>query len=168
MKFFIACTIFVIHFFYFTLLLLFIFKSPEIYPISSLTQKSREEIEEMGLNYEDVNQKSIAKSKYIMGDYKAKQDHVMFLSFMTLIVNLCVNLILFFRKSYIILPIVTSSSVSMLPYLSIWFFPNVFSEKFLYDLYIISEYDIFKKSAFLVSVILTELIVILFSRWYKI
>lgn len=166
MKFLIAITLYFIYSNFFFLLLVLTLGIPKIFLVQDLINKGSAYSQEIGFNYTEI---IATTDKYItkLPD-QTQQESIIILSFSIFMILTIINIIIFFRKSYLILPILTSSIIALSFFLSIWYFPSILPKEILFEINNIHNLEIKTKFLIISPFILTKILLIIFSYWYKI
>lgn len=166
MKFFIAKTIYIIYACFFSLLLLMTLGVPETYAVQDLMEKGPDYTETKGLKYNEI---ITLKEKYVIKEPTETQKYsILILSFTIFFILSAINIILFFRKSYVIIPILTSSITVLCLYILIWLIPNIFNSQITFYLNKLNKLDLNSKLLVLLPFFIIKVFLISFSNWYKI
>lgn len=166
MKFFIAITLYFIYLNFVFLSLVVTLGIPKIYLVQDLINKGSTYSQEIGFDYTEV---IATTDKYIIKlPNQTQQESIIILSFSIFLILTIINIIIFFRRSYLILPILTSSIMALLFFLLIWYFPSILPKDILFEINNLHNLEIKNKFLIISPFILIKILLIIFNYWYKI
>lgn len=169
MKFFIALGLYVITVILFLLILTLSLGTPEIYSVDFVNQQGIEYAQSKGLDYTELQKLFLQNQQYyIKPDFNEKIQYVAFLVTMGALLFMGLDVVVFFTKSYIMIPLIIGKITSVALYIVLWYVPYIIDANLLFQLYNLFQSNNSTKIMLLAPFLIMKVFIITLSLWYKV
>lgn len=172
MKFFFATAVFILFVQIYWWSLIFVLGIPKLYKVEDIVNNNEEYAKNLGVSREDAIKefsKGSSGEKYIFEINKnIKADSVFVLASLMTFLCIFLGVVIFYKRSYLIFPLITAIVFSFVLYMSLWIFSESIPKTIYLDIFrILNNYPGILALKFIGTYVAIFCLILMFSNWYR-